>query len=51
MLGFKATYAGLPLGAILTEKALDILWIILAAFGLSALALSLPLNPKTLTQE
>ena len=40
VLGIKATYAGLPLGAILTEKALDILWIILAAFGLSALILN-----------
>ena len=51
VLGIKATYAGLPLGPILSEKALDILWIILAAFGLSGLALALPLNIKTLTQE
>ena len=51
VLGIKATYAGLPLGPILTEKVLDLLWIILAAFGLGGLALFLPLNPKTLTQE
>ncbi len=51
VLGIKATYAGLPLGPILTEKALDILWIILAALGLMGLTLALPLNPKTLTQE
>jgi ABC-2 type transport system permease protein len=51
VLGIKATYAGLPLGPILTEKALDILWIILAFFGLCAVALGLPLNTKTLTRE
>ena len=51
VLGIKATYAGLPLGPILTEKALDILWIILAALGLGALALALPLKTRTLTQE
>jgi ABC-type transport system involved in multi-copper enzyme maturation permease subunit len=51
VLGIKATYAGLPLGPILTEKALDILWIILAALGLGAVALALPLNTRTLTQE
>lgn len=51
VLGIKATYAGLPLGPILTEKALDILWIILAALGLGALALTLPLNTRILTQE
>ncbi len=50
-LGIKATYTGLPLGPILTEKALDVLWIILAALGLSGLALALPLNIRTLTQE
>lgn len=50
VLGIKATYAGLPLGPILTEKALDILWIILAALGLAGLTLALPLNPKTLTE-
>jgi ABC-type transport system involved in multi-copper enzyme maturation permease subunit len=50
VLGIKATYAGLPLGPILTEKALDVLWIILAALGLSGLTLALPLNPKTLTE-
>jgi ABC-2 type transport system permease protein len=51
VLGIKATYAGLPLGPILSEKALDILWIILAALGLASLALVLPLNTKTLSQE
>ena len=51
VLGIKATYAGLPLGPILTEKALDILWIILAFVGLAGLALALPLNTKILTQE
>ena len=51
VLGIKATYDGLPLGPILTEKALDVLWIILAALGLAGLALALPLNTKTLTQE
>ena len=51
VLGIKATYAGLPLGPILTEKALDVLWIILAALGLASLALALPLNTKTLSQE
>ena len=51
VLGIKATYAGLPLGPILSEKALDILWIILAALGLASLALALPLNTKTLSQE
>jgi ABC-type transport system involved in multi-copper enzyme maturation permease subunit len=51
VLGIKATYAGLPLGPILTEKALDILWIILAALGLGGLTLALPLNTKILTQE
>lgn len=51
VLGIKATYAGLPLGPILTEKALDILWIILAFLGLAGLALALPLNTKILTQE
>lgn len=51
VLGIKATYAGLPLGPILIEKTLDILWIILAALGLAGLALGLPLNTKILTQE
>ena len=51
VLGIKATYTGLPLGPILTEKALDALWIILAALGLASLALALPLNTKTLSQE
>ena len=51
VLGIKATYAGLPLGPILSEKALDILWIVLAALGLGGLALALPLNVKTLSQE
>lgn len=51
VLGIKATYAGLPLGPILTEKALDILWILLAFLGLAGLALALPLNSKILTQE
>ena len=51
VLGIKATYTGLPLGPILTEKALDVLWIILATLGLTGLTLALPLNPKTLTQE
>ena len=51
VLGIKATYAGLPLGGVLTEKALDILWIIFAALGLAGLVLALPLNTKTLTQE
>jgi ABC-type transport system involved in multi-copper enzyme maturation permease subunit len=51
VLGIKATYAGLPLGPILTERVLDILWIILAALGLLGLTLALPLNPKTLNQE
>ncbi len=51
VLGIKATYVGLPLGPILSEKALDILWIILAALGLASLALVLPLNTKTLSQE
>jgi ABC-type transport system involved in multi-copper enzyme maturation permease subunit len=50
VLGIKASYAGLPLGPILTEKALDVLWIILAALGLSGLTLALPLNPKTLIE-
>ncbi len=51
VLGIKATYAGLPLGGVLTEKVLDAVWIILAALGLLGLTLALPLNPKTLTQE
>ena len=51
VLGIKATYAGLPLGPILTEKALDLVWIILAVLGLAALALALPLNTRILTQE
>lgn len=51
VLGIKATYAGLPLGPILIEKVLDLLWIILAALGLGAVALALPFNTQTLTQE
>ena len=51
VLGIKASYAGLPLGPILSEKALDVLWIVLAALGLAGIALALPLNVKTLSQE
>ena len=51
VLGIKATYAGLPLGPILIEKALDIAWIVLAALGLAVVAIALPLNIKTLTEE
>ena len=51
VLGIKATYAGLPLGPILTEKALDVVWIILSALGFAILALALPLNSRTLTKD
>ena len=51
VLGIKSTFTGLPLGPILTEKALDLLWIVLAALGLGGAALFLPLSPRTLAQE
>lgn len=51
VLGIKDTYTGQPLGPILTEKAGDILFILLCALGLGALALSLPLDPNKLTKE
>ncbi len=51
ILGIKASYAGLPLGPVLAEKTLDILWIVAAAIVLAALSLALPLNPRTLTEE
>ena len=51
VLGIKATYAGLPLPPILTEKALDVVWIMLSALGFAILALLLPLNSRTLTKD
>ena len=51
VLGIKATFADQPLSTIMAEKALDLLWTLLAALGLGGLALLLPIDPKILTQE
>ena len=50
VLGIKDTYAGLPLGPILIEKAGDLIWIFLTALGLGTLLLALPLNPNRLAK-
>mgnify|MGYP002145910794 CR=1 FL=1 len=50
VLGIKATYAGMPLGAILTEMLGNLVWIFLTALGLGALALALPINPDRLSK-
>ncbi|HQU69682.1 MAG TPA: ABC transporter permease subunit [Albidovulum sp.] len=48
VLGIKATYTGMPLGPILTQMLANLVWILLTALGLGALALALPLNPDRL---
>ena len=50
VLGVKATYAGLPLWPILVEKLSDLIWIVLTALGLGALALTLRINPDRLAK-
>ena len=50
VLGIKATYAGMPLGPILTEMLGNLVWIFLTALGLGALALALPINPDRLSK-
>ena len=50
VLGIKDTYAGLPLGPILIEKAGDLIWIFLTVLGLGTLLLALPLNPNRLAK-
>ena len=50
VLGIKDTYAGQPLGPILTEKAGDMIWILLTALGLGAVLLVLPINPNRLAK-
>lgn len=50
ILGIKATYAGLPLGAILTDVFGNLIWIVMAALGLGTLSLTLPLNPSRLAK-
>lgn len=50
VLGIKATYAGVPLGPILTEMLGNLVWIFLTALGLGALALALPINPNRLAK-
>lgn len=50
VLGIKATYAGLPLGPILTEMLGNLVWIFLTALGLGAVALALPINPDRLAK-
>ena len=50
VLGIKATYAGQPLGPILIEKAGELIWIFLTAFGLGILLLALPINPDRLAK-
>jgi hypothetical protein len=50
ILGIKATYAGMPIALIITEKLGDLIWILLTALGLGGLALALPLNPNLLAK-
>ncbi len=50
VLGIKATYAGMPLGPILTEMLGNLVWIFLTALGLGALALAVPINPDRLAK-
>lgn len=50
VLGIKATYAGMPLGPVLTEMLGNLVWIFLTALGLGALALALPINPDRLAK-
>ncbi len=50
VLGIKATYTGLPLWPILVEMLGNLVWIILTALGLGALALGLPINPNRLAK-
>ena len=50
VLGIKASYAGMPLGPILTLMLGNLIWIFLTALGLGALALALPLNPDRLAK-
>lgn len=50
VLGIKATYAGMPLGSILTQTLGNLIWIFLTAIGLGALALALPLNSDRLAK-
>ncbi len=51
VLGIKEIYAGRPLGAILTEKTADVLWIVLTALGLCILTLAYPINPDRITKD
>ena len=50
VLGIKATYTGMPLGPILIEMLGNLIWILLTALGLGALALALPLQPDRLAK-
>lgn len=50
VLGIKATYTGMPLAPILTEMLGNLVFILLSAIGLGALALALPLNPDRLAK-
>lgn len=50
VLGIKATYTGMPLGPVLTEMLGNLVWILLTALGLGAVALALPINPDRLSK-
>ena len=51
VLGVKDSYAGKPLGPILTEKQGDFFWIFFTSLGWTLLLLVHPLNPTRLSQE
>lgn len=51
VLGIKDTYAGMPLGPILTEKRGDMEWIIFTTLGLAIIAFAVPLKSNRLIKE